>query len=278
MSANQERLIADAAAKLPSFHPDREFMANQAELFHIFNLKNEASMTPRQLVLREGYAWEEFFGQKITIPNVPHELIETRSRILEVGWKNFAAHFLPDLKWKKKDKFPGWADKPDDEFWAVAKNGGDQRRTNGIWVLWDTTKRQHYASGMQGYDADQLYPVVARFREQQTIGSFRLGDKMVPDGSRFAIRHDEIYEKIFPEIARILKLDTEQIRLPKFIENNVLYNRVYSELGEETTFEWFHDRIEGSKRLVGCGSSSRLASLSNRNSNFGFRPMIVFPK
>ena len=56
-------------------------------------------------------------------------------------------------------------------------------------------------------------------------------------------------------MAKLLEVQKERIRLPRFIEWNFLANIFYQEWGKTSTWEWFSDRLSTGECLSG-GSNS----------------------
>jgi len=239
---------------------------------------------PEELVASEEVARKRFFGET-SIPNPSSELRDVLTRAKEQGITVFDPHFLPRVELKQEDEYPGWKIKPENWYWEQIRKGRigeDAPKLDGVWVLFDKTPKPNYTDGTQMYENDPFAQILERGRKD---GRIQVPDfvKHVPQNSRFAVSSDELYQYVYPEIAKLLGIDPTQVRSSKEIEFNVLGNLHYPYLGETSTWEWLHDKFEDDHRLDGGGSG--LGGLANvhrswsddRHDDLGFRPLVVFP-
>lgn len=278
MSARIERLIEDELIRIPPHHPDRQLLVSYADSLHLFNVEHEASLTPHELVQREAYEWQRFFGERIAVQNPPKELIETRQRVREVGLNDFVAVYIPETRMSRRIAQPGYKTKLPEDFWDLNAEYKDlgMSSTQEVWMLVDTTKRPHYSRGMQSYDHDGLHDTIDALREEGRVGAIIRGDYMLPQGSRFGVTREELYKVIYPEIAHKVRVAPEQIRSLTCIENNLLGNRTFSEFGLDTTSEWLHGVTPNGSGFVGGMSEIVEMPKGKRARQVGFRPAIVF--
>lgn len=242
------------------------------------------------LVQNEQEAWTKFLGKKIEIPEPPQALFDTLKKAKEISWYIFDPHYLPKLEFKKTDDYPGWNIKPNPFYWDYINIGGLNVSASFIdssWVLIDKTQKPYDEAGLQIYANDPLGNLIGELRYQKKI----LGRKGMPMGSRFAISWEELHQSVLLQIAKILALNKNQVRLPKVIEFNLLGNVFYPEWGRTDTAEWFEDKIRFcdyafkacliggiSPKIRGSGLSRFFRSDPGiGSSTIGFRPMIVFP-
>ena len=286
MAAEIESLIRDNLERLPQNHPDRRFLEAQAEVFASFNSKNgraETAVLPNaeQLVASEKQAWKQFFGKEIDVSTPPQELLTTLARAQEQGITVFEAHFLPQIEFKKNNKYHGWRVKPEDWYWEQIKAGKvakDAAKLDGVWVLVDGSLKPNYEDGRQLYTNDSLASILGKLRKE---GQIQSGDN-TPEGSRFRISWDEINQIVNPQLAQLLGVSAEQVRLPKAIEFNIIGNIHHPQWGQTNTWEWFDDKFEADDRLIGGSSvGGGLANVNDiwhgrRDDRIGFRPLVVF--
>lgn len=104
-------------------------------------------------------------------------------------------------------------------------------------VAIDHTQKPNYDGGRQLYKNDAFGNILGRLRKERKIKVSR-GLRHIPENSRFGISPDELTSHVLPAIAEMLEVDSNQVRLPKEIEFNVIGNRSYPEWGNTNTAEW----------------------------------------
>lgn len=241
------------------------------------------------LIKSEREAWSNFFGRRQLIPKPPELLFETLSTAQKDGIEIYEPHFLPKHQFRRNDEFPGWKYKPSNIFWELISMGllsPDVANLGGYWVLFDKTPKSDFKNnGNQLYPNDSLGPTLARLRQERKLYTYEFRKGFYPETTRYWIPPKEIFEKISPEIANILKVDPDMSRLPTALETNILANIFYKEFGNTDTWEWFQDRIKSSEPLVGGGKNEGgITHIAKGHSyvigeNYiGFRSMIIFPR
>lgn len=281
--------FCDLLKKLPEDHPERadvEALAHIAEsLGKRRDGRLEALPTPEQLVSQEKEAWKRFFGREIKVPNPPQELLDTLTRVQELGITVFEAHFLPKVELKQDLKAPSWKIRPEEWYWQQIEKGNvakDATKLGGVWVLIDGSQKPDYDSGRQQYQNDPLAPILTDLRREGKI-EVPSSYKYVPETSRFATSYEEISDYVIPAVTNFLNVEREQVRMPCEIEFNVLGNLHHPEWGQTTTWERFGDIFGGDCRLIGGGSDGGgLALVRYRWSGYrvdcvGFRLLVEFP-
>jgi hypothetical protein len=134
-----------------------------------------------------------------------------------------------------------------------------------------------------GFIEDPLAKYLTAWRETGDIESIA----GVPRGSRFGLSAGEIERLVLPQVARMLNIRSDRVRLPKAAEFMYVGNKQHPEWGKTTSSEWFDDRFGDSSRLVGGGRHGIFSSnpdslgdidcaMSNtRSSSRGFRLAIL---
>lgn len=212
--------------------------------------------------------------------SLPQEVSDVLQRAKEAGIGVFEVYHLSGVTLSKDSRVGGWDKKPEDWFWKQIRNGKvsqDAATLPDAWVLVDKTPKPDYKDGKQMYENDPLKALLKQLRKDKKIQTI----KGIPDTSRFGISHYELFQVILPEIAKVLEVDKNQVRLPKEIEFNVIGNLKHPEWGETNTWEWFEDKFGDDHRLIG-GDSDRggLADVGhrwfgNRSDFVAFRPLVV---
>lgn len=241
----------------------------------------EPSQEDEELAAQRREVWQTLRKQEVELPQEVKIVLE---RAKEKGIGNLKAYFLPELVFEENTDYPGWDVKPEHWYWEQIRNGNvdsDVPELKGMWVLVDTTQKPNYKDGKQVYSNDQFGNILAQLRKDKKI-TVPSDYKHVPQNSRFAVSWDELKGHVLPAIAETLGVKTNQVRLPKEIEFNVVGNLFHPEWGQTSTWEWFEDRFGGGDRLYGggCGFGG-LVNVScswsdGRNAGIGFRPLIVF--
>ena len=242
-------------------------------------------LTPEELVSSEKHSWKNFLGKEIKVPAPPQELLDTLSNAQEQGVTVFEAHYLPAIEFKQNLRYPGWKVKPGAWYWEQIKTGRvakDAANLDGAWVLVDGSQKPDYDNGRQLYENDPFGKILAKLRNEGNI-EVPSSYKHVPETSRFAVTPDERESHFYVALAQVLKVDANQVRVPREIEFNVLGNIHHPDWGQTNTWEWAHDRFGDDGRLDGGSSNS--GGLTDvdydwhdyRCDGIGFRPLVVFP-
>lgn len=205
-------------------------------------------------------------GQKIilSLPEISQVEIE---RFEKIG---FTLHYLPAIEITREKKFVNWQDYPKDNFFELIRKKRISSKVKilpGKWVFidcrpkpakdcfWITSdnfvlkvlskffkiniKQYYQKKSFQKYEDDFLLPIL------QNKGY----------ASRFSLSCREVKESIIPSLAQFLKIDSQKIRLPRFVEWNFLGNFFYPQWGTTSTWEWFDDCFSTGECLAG-GSNS----------------------
>ena len=215
-------------------------------------------------------------------PRIPQEVSDILQRAEKAGIGVFEVYHLSDVVLEQNSNVVGWNKRPEGWFWDQIKNGKvskDAARLPDSWVLVDKTQKPDYKDGKQMYENDPFGSFLKQLRKDKKIQT----RKDIPETSRFAISHDELTQVVLPKIAKLLEIESSQVRLPKEIEFNVIGNFKYPEWRNTNTWEWFADKFGDGYRLVGGGSDSGGLALvyrpwSDRHyGRVGFRPLVVVP-
>lgn len=203
-----------------------------------------------------------FFGEKfnLSLPAISEDNFKKLSNF------GFDLHFLPQIEITKEKNFPGWREKPKNNFFNLIKKeklptsaaslwgkwifieNRKKPRKNCWWITKDDLgvkilnkifhfdfKKHCQKINRQPYENDFLLPIL----------------KANGFASRFSLTWREIEEIIKPETAKLLGVSAEKIRLPRFIEWNFLANAFYPQWGKTSTWEWFSDRLATGECLSG---------------------------
>lgn len=229
-----------------------------------------------------------FFRDPLILPETkfPQEVLDILQRAERAGLTFFEPYHLSGVTLQQDSTVKGWYKKPEDWFWKQIKMGRirqDAAELPGTWVLIDKTPRPGYNRDKQLHENDPLGPLLERLRRESKIQKF---EGIIPETSRFGISHDELTQVVLPEIARILGIESVQVRLPRAIEYNVIGNLKHPEWGEHgaNTAEWLQDSFEHSGRccyLIGGNpvrGDLRSVIYDSPDKRFGsvaFRPLVV---
>lgn len=245
-------------------------------------------------LVRQSGVQESLFGKarplsqdRLILPyeELPKEVLEILQRAEKAGICVFEPYHFSGITLTQDTRVDGWNEKPGDWFWKQIEMGRirqDPSRLPRAWVLSDNTPRPGYNRGKQLHENDPLGTVLAKLREDGKIKTF----ERIPKTSRFGISYNELTQVVLPEIARILGIESVQVRLPRAIECNVIGNLKHPEWGEHgaNTAEWLQDSFEYSGRyyrLIGGNPvSSDLTSViydspDKRFGSVAFRPLVV---
>lgn len=142
--------------------------------------------------------------------------------------------------------------KLEDWYYANIRNGNikteNPTRLRKGWYLADSSQGVDYTDGSQVLPSDPWGPMLTKLRvELKIVGR---NDK-TPDGSRFAITHDEWIQVVLAHWAGTLMTTRAQTNLPTAIEWNFIGNVYFPHYGAFNMWQWFADHFEDSHRLVG---------------------------
>lgn len=225
---------------------------------------------------------KEFSRDQLILPEatLPQEVSDVLTRIEAAGFGIFEAYHLSGVTLQQDSNIKGWDKKPENWYWEQIRNGKISQNAAKLpdsWILIDGTVRPDYEDGKQLHENDPLGTFLAKLRKDKKIEKI----KGISGTSRFAISPDELTQVVLPEIAKILGVESAQVRLPKEIEFNVIGNFKHPEWGEANTWEWFADVFEGGGRLFGGSSvNGGLTDVNGVWSGFhydaiAFRPLVV---
>lgn len=230
-----------------------------------------------------------FFGKEIDLTIFAETLQKYGKKKIQ-NWRRFGleVHFLPKSSFSKSNSYPGWKIKPNDWFYNNIQNGKILQningeliklqtvKTEGITLLVDTRCKPQYTSSSQMYENDNfLGPIILKLRKEGKIQDYTNGQR----DSRFNISADEFETQIKPEIANLLKLNVQQIRLEKTIEANVI-SQLYQHMprkddGDTNTWCWY-DEYFGSRAFRLNGGHSDNGGLSHVCYDYSV-PHWIFP-
>ena len=196
---------------------------------------------------------KDFFGTPFGLSKFTKTL-KTYGQAAVVTWQNLGLepHFLPGIVLSQDSNLLGWKIKPEPWFWNKIKEGkirwlikgelvADQKAGDleGITILVDTRLKPKYGDE---YKDDWLGQIISGLRKAGKIQDFN------PRSSRFNVSAEET-ELIKAEAAKILGLKSEQIRLEREIEANVI-PQMYPYMprvndGRTNTWEWREEFFGG---------------------------------
>lgn len=241
---------------------------------------NEAGLIPDELPAVE--VPKALSRDQLILPEtaLPQYVLEVLQRAERAGIGVFEAYHLSDFVLDQNSNVEGWNSRPENWYWEQIRNGRvsqDAPQLPGSWVLIDKTQRPDHEDSRQLDKNDPLGPLLARLRKKERIENVQ----DIPSTSRFAISSDELTQVVLPEIAKLLGVETSQVRLPKAIEFNVIGNFEHPEWGITDTWEWFDEKFGDNYRLV--GGRSNFGGLANVHYDWSglhvdgiaFRPLVV---
>lgn len=207
-----------------------------------------------------------FFGQRLDLsfPDFSKEILK---KLFNFG---FDLHYLPNIELTKDKNFLGWREKPKKTFFDLIEKRKlplSSLSLPGKWIFiekrkkpkknfWWITKDDPWTKILKKIFRFDLKKYCQKVSSQQYEDDFLLPIlKKNNFSSRFSISWWEIDEIIRPEIAKLLDLPIEKVRLPKFIEWNFLGNAFYPFWGKTSTWEWFSDRLSTGECLTGGANS-----------------------
>ncbi len=214
---------------------------------------------------KEKDALSNFFGKEINIfqPEISEKDFKKFSQL------GFDLHFLPKTDFSQDKDFPGWKEKPSKNFYQLIKEEKLPYKSIQLFDQWIfIEKRKKPKKNFWWISKDDIWIKILKkiridFRKycqkidsQQYENDFILPIlKELGFSSRFSLTWHEIDEIIRPKVAKLLGINQEKIRLPRFIEWNFLGNLFYQEWAKTETWEWFSDRLLTGECLTG-GSNS----------------------
>jgi len=245
-------------------HPGKGITLEQFQLFLEHREAFGVSNWLLPFLLQELKCHLLFFGREF-------DLVPFTETLKHYGLKHIQAwqklglepHFLPDALMIPELEFPGWKIQPEEWLYTQTnkgkifrlQNGGlvvdtSTFRLEGVAVLIDTRPKPAYTGGDQMYENDNfLGPIIERLRASGSIQDY------TPRSSRFNVSSEE-WEKVKPEVARLLGLELTQVRLERTIEGNVI-PQLYPQMprkddGTTNTWEWREEFFASrSSRLFG---------------------------
>lgn len=255
-------------------------------------LEEEKTSWKLKIYNQESRIIKKFFGKKIPLKHLPTEITEERF----LKWKKLGLglHFMPEIEMTLDKQYPGWKIKPYGWFYdriAVedildCDTTGQLRvvkkpaNLGGKWILIDERPKPEDKNGLL-YENDFLSPVMKKLRKNGTIEH----NQSLNAGTRFFTSWTEFNEILKPEIAKILGVKTENVRLPRIIEYNYLGNFLHPDWGKTDTWEWLQEACGGGKYRTRGGHSfaGGLAIVywrgaEGHGTDRGFRPVVDFEK
>lgn len=206
----------------------------------------------QSIVDLERQCHEDFFGNVFSLAEFTRTLKRYGAEKVAT-WQSLGLepHFLPGIVLSQDSNLLWWKIKPESWFWNKIKEGKimrlikgelvvDQKAGDleGITVLVDTRLKPKYG---EGYKDDWLSQIISGIREAGKIQDLN------PRFSRSNVSAEET-ELIKIEAAKILGLKSEQLRLEREIEANVI-PQMYSHMprvndGRTNTWEWREEFVE----------------------------------
>jgi len=245
-----------------------------------------------EIAAEESEAQSYFFGEEIRFAAEDFEpYSEEIRRCMPFGLE---PHILLPRSFTPQSQYPGWRVRM--EKWIYTRIESEEMLPEAInlspyfdtaaLVLVDTRMKPNYQNGRQMYrdDSDFLGKIIGQMRENGVIP--RRG--YIEKGSRYAISWTEIHRFILPELAKLLGLKRDQIRLPRLVEFCFLSDCFYPQWYQGNTWEWFEDNVRfGSREEKLFGGKFSFATMSTsvytnwpeaRSDRIGFRPLILLGK
>ncbi len=203
----------------------------------------------------------------------------TEEVVARLARYNMRPVFLPGLEIAENLKLRNWVMPPPRFFqWVrdgrIAKDSATLRRG---WYAADFSVGVDCADGTQVFPNDPWAPLIQRLRQQSDdlVGKF---DK-TPEGSRFAITHDEWIQVVLGFMAT--ELGFPRANLERASELNAIGNLYDPNRGAHNMWIWLADPFEDSARLVGGDRvHGGLASVhygwhDDRSRRIASRPLVV---
>lgn len=246
----------------------------------------------RQAFLHELYQQErellgEFFGESQELIPLPEYVTPE-----QVAWwheHNFDVHFLPRVRIHKDLSAPGWIQKPGHDFYSAIeyrKLFEHAQILPGRWVLVDKRPVPTYD---HQYEKDIFAKTLTQLNTEKKIEQRDTNGTHLPPYTRFGLCFLELQD---PEVIDALRaclhidhLPQAHLRLPRFIERNVLGN-VHNLISTWTDFyaknEFLGD-IPNVGPYIFISSGLALSDIEACNNHeyarsgyTGFRPIVVF--
>ncbi len=243
-----------------------------------------------EIMSTEQEAWK-----KKDIPLPPNELFEVLDRAHEKGYTTLEPHYFPEREFTQESKWPGKGIKPEDYFFRLIKSGELPQDSNQLYEMWfliDNTQSNH--------EFPISNPLPKIFESLRNKGKIYVPSKKYYTGnlsltSRSGVTWNEIYTAVNPAIAEMFEISKKMVRLPRFIERNIIGNLFHPEWNKTVDifwqqWEWMEDKLSNPKykRALLCGGTNRdsqnkglsrieFTSLDDKRMYYSFRPMITFP-
>ena len=221
---------------------------------------------------------QKFF--RVDLEPMPAEF--TEENLAKWAEFNLKPVYLPMEEIGEDRKLKNWT-KPEKWFYQKIGEGkvnADSAKLHQGWYLADFTVGVDYIDGTQVFPDDPFATIIAKLREEGKIGKY----DNTPLGSRFAITNDEWRNVVCPAIAEALGFKSEQVRLERAVEFNVIGNVYDPNRGRFNMWEWFSDKFEDSGQLYGgYREHGGLAFVhyywsSDRDDDIAGRPLVSFVK
>lgn len=234
-----------------------------------------------------------FFREHIETPpdELLKKLVDASVRLKTMGFDNFIPTVLPyhylnrGLSYIRQIQSSAppndFFDKVDDKTYPSKS----LEIKKGLYLI-DTTERPNLSLGIQGFIGDHG---MEEFLEQKKVKNkllLALQKDYIKDPpvTRFNLTANEINKIVLRELSGNIfptSTSSQTVRLPRYIELNLIGNICAPQLGRGNTEEWFgDDQNEGfGVTLVGGKDlkSVRPVWKHHRSPTIGFRPMIFFP-
>lgn len=226
-------------------------------------------MNRDRVITDEQTALEDFFGERIVVPDLPGWVTDETIRY----WRErmFHLHFLPKLALREDRASARWHDRPSTTFYKKIREGelpSGADTLPGKWMLLDArnkpekktpwvTSRDLWLVQKLGFHPKRYFRSWSSQAHEQEYLLPELARRGF--GSRFCLSWNDI-ESMGPHIAEFLRLPPgTRVQLPRFIEYNYLGNAFCSQWATTQTWEWFRDAMHDGQRLAGgSGSVGRI--------------------
>src|SRR3989344_5334552 len=179
----------------------------------------ERRLTSSGLIAVEPKVWSKFEGNEVAVLPPPQDLFESWRQAEENLHWPLGVCSIPKNRWEPKKDYPGWPKKEAIDFWSgVSRDAivGDPLTTIDMWML--AERRISY------YVDDPLRGLIERLRKEKSILS-DARTAVVNFGSRRGIEKEELRSAVFPELANLLGVNSQNIRNLRAVEFGLLFKR-----------------------------------------------------